>query len=126
MLFRSIVFNRKDDMQAQWVARAMGVRDPRLKERFVPSSEAGARAAVMGWGLAVIPELLARPHLEAAALVAIRPEVTIDVALYWHQWKLGTGIDTPADGATPIARSGLMEQIGQSLIAGARSALLQP
>src|SRR6516225_8626024 len=49
-----IVFNRKDDMQAQWVARAMGVRDPRLKERFVPSSEAGARAAVMGWGVAVI------------------------------------------------------------------------
>ena len=61
----------------------------------------------------------------AGALVAIRPEVTIDVALYWHQWKLGTGTDTPADAA-PIARSGLMEQIGQSLIAGARAALLQP
>src|SRR5947208_3125969 len=43
-----IVFNRKDDMQAQWVARAMGVRDPRLKERFVPSSEAGARAGLAG------------------------------------------------------------------------------
>jgi len=120
-----IVFNRKDDMQAQWVARAMGVRDPRLKERFVPSSEAGARAAVMGWGVAVIPELLARVHLDAGALVAIRPEVTIDVALYWHQWKLGTGIDT-ADGGAPIARPGLMEQIGQALIAGARSALLPP
>jgi LysR family transcriptional regulator (chromosome initiation inhibitor) len=118
-----IVFNRKDDMQAQWVARAMGVRDPRLKERFVPSSEAGARAAVMGWGVAVIPELLARAHLDAGTLVAIRPEVTIDVALYWHQWKLGTGIDA-SDGATPIARSGLMEQIGQALIAGARAALL--
>ena len=56
-----IVFNRKDDMQAQWVASAMGVREPRLKERFVPCSEAGARAAVMGWGVAVMPELLARP-----------------------------------------------------------------
>jgi LysR family transcriptional regulator (chromosome initiation inhibitor) len=121
-----IVFNRKDDMQAQWVARAMGVRDPRLKERYVPSSEAGARAAVMGWGVAVIPELLARPHLDAGALVAIRPEVPIDVALYWHQWKLGTGIEMPTDGPAPVARSGLMEQIGQSLIAGARSALLQP
>ena len=70
----------------------------------MPSSEAGARAAVMGWGVAVIPELLARPHLDAGALVAIRPEVTIDVALYWHQWKLGTGID---GGAAPVARSGL-------------------
>ena len=52
---------------------------------------------------------------------------TIDVALYWHQWKLGTGgIDVPPVADAPIARSGLMEQIGQSLIAGARSALLQP
>ncbi len=119
-----IVFNRKDDMQAQWVASAMGVRGPRLKERYVPSSEAGARAAVMGWGVAVIPELLARPHLDAGALVAIRPEVTIDVALYWHQWKLGTGVD-PADGAAAPARPGLMEQIGHALIAGARSALLR-
>jgi LysR family transcriptional regulator (chromosome initiation inhibitor) len=120
-----IVFNRKDDMQAQWVARAMGVRDPRLKERFVPSSEAGARAAVMGWGVAVIPELLARPHLETGALVTIRPEVTIDVALYWHQWKLGTGIDMPVEEGGPVARSGLMEQIGQALITGASTALLQ-
>jgi LysR family transcriptional regulator (chromosome initiation inhibitor) len=113
-----IVFNRKDDMQAQWVAQAMGLREPRLKERYVPSSEAGARAAVMGWGVAVIPELLARPHLDAGALVAIRPEVTIDVALYWHQWKLGL----ENDGAA-AARPGLMEQIGQALIHGAARAL---
>jgi LysR family transcriptional regulator (chromosome initiation inhibitor) len=43
------------------VAQAFGVRDPQLKERFVPSSEAVARAAAMGWGLSVLPELLARP-----------------------------------------------------------------
>jgi LysR family transcriptional regulator (chromosome initiation inhibitor) len=118
-----IVFNRKDDMQAQWVAAAMGVREPRLKERFVPSSEAGARAAVMDWGVAVIPELLARPHLEAGTLVAIRPDVTIDVALYWHQWKLGGTPDPASAGSVPLARPGLMEQVGQALIAGARASL---
>ena len=118
-----IVFNRKDDMQAQWVGAAMQLREPRLKERFVPSSEAGARAAVMGWGVAVIPELLARPHLDSGALLAIRPEVAIDVALYWHQWKLGTGTDS--EGGAALARPGLMEQIGQALIAGARAALPQ-
>jgi LysR family transcriptional regulator (chromosome initiation inhibitor) len=52
--------------------------------------------------------------------------VTIDVALYWHQWKLGTGIDAPGEGGGPIARPGLMEQVGNALIAGARAALLQP
>lgn len=116
-----IVFNRKDDMQAQWVAAAMNLRAPRLQERYVPSSEAGARAAVMGWGVAVIPELLARAQLEAGALVAIRPEVAIDVALYWHQWKLAGGLEDPESGAP--ARPGLLEQIGQALIRGAREAL---
>ncbi|HSI59281.1 MAG TPA: LysR family transcriptional regulator ArgP [Ideonella sp.] len=114
-----IVFNRKDDMQAQWVAQAFGVREPRLKERFVPSSEAGARAAAMGWGVAVLPELLARPLVAAGALAPLRPDVTIDVALHWHQWKLSGDDQIPA-----ASRGGLMEQIGQAVISGARAALL--
>lgn len=113
-----IVFNRKDDMQAQWVSRAFGVREPRLKERFVPSSEAGAHAATMGWGVAVLPELLARPHVAAGALVPLLPEVTMDVALYWHQWKLGG-----RDDASPLEQAGLLDQIGRAVIAGARQAL---
>ena len=111
-----IVFNRKDDMQAQWVSAAFDVRDPRLKERFVPSSEAGLRAAVMGWGIAVLPEPLARPALASGALQPLRPEVTLDVALHWHQWKLGGDDQGPA-------RGGLMDQIGQAVIEGARAAL---
>ena len=114
-----IVFNRKDDMQAQWVSAAFGVREPRLKERFVPSSEAGARAAVMGWGIAVLPELLAQPLFKRGTLMPVQPEVTIDVALHWHQWRLG-GDDSAAAGPGPM---GLMDQIGQAVIAGARAAL---
>jgi len=122
-----IVFNRKDDMQAQWVAKAFGVRAPRLKERFVPSSEAGARAAAMGWGVAVLPELLARAHIVTGALVPLMPEVTIDVALHWHQWKLSLDEPRPVAAGSarqpPPAHTGLVEQIGQALIAGARVAL---
>jgi LysR family transcriptional regulator, chromosome initiation inhibitor len=114
-----IVFNRKDDMQAQWVAKAFGVREPRLKERYVPSSEAGARAAAMGWGIAVMPELLARPWLASGDLTCLREDVTLDVALHWHQWRLSG--DDVAPGAPP--RSGLMQQIGQAVIDGARAAL---
>ncbi|MBQ0931193.1 LysR family transcriptional regulator ArgP [Ideonella sp. 4Y16] len=114
-----IVFNRKDDMQAQWVAQAFMLREPRLKERFVPSSEAGAHAAAMGWGIAVLPELLARPMIQAGTLVQLRPDVTIDVALHWHQWRLGGDEGEASRGGPP----GLMEQIGQAVIAGARQAL---
>ena len=67
----------------------------------------------------------ARPHLEAGTLLSLHPDVTIDVALFWHQWKLGPAVEAEAPGA-PTARSGLLEQIGQALSLGARSALLAP
>jgi LysR family transcriptional regulator (chromosome initiation inhibitor) len=113
-----IVFNRKDDMQAQWVAKAFGVREPRLRQRHVPSSEAGARAAEMGWGVAVLPELLARPLIESGALVQLRPDSSIDVALFWHHWKLSG----EPERAGP-AHSGLIDRIGLALIEGARVTL---
>jgi LysR family transcriptional regulator (chromosome initiation inhibitor) len=105
-----LVFNRKDDTQAQWVSQAFGVRSPRLRERFVPSSEAYVRAALMGWGVGVAPEIQVRPRVEAGELVVLRPEIGVDVALYWHQWQLQ-------------GRGALLDQIGQALAEGARRAL---
>jgi len=105
-----LVFNRKDDSQVQWVSQAFGLRSPRLRERFVPSSEAYVRAAVMGWGVGVAPEIQVRPLVEAGQLVLLRPDVGVDVALYWHQWQLQ-------------GRGALLDQIGQALAEGARRAL---
>lgn len=114
-----LAFNRKDDMQSQWVSKAFGMREPRLKEHFVPSSEAGASAAAMGWGVAVLPELLARPLMSTGQLIAVRSDTHIDVDLYWHQWKLSGDEHRPATG-----HLGLIEQIGRAIIKGARAALL--
>jgi len=115
-----LVFNRKDDMQTQWVSRAFGVRQPRLQEVFVPSSEAYVRAALMGWGIGVAPELQVQGLLESGALVALKPEVGLDIHLHWHQWRLG-----PDEGSAPSARVALLDRIGEALAAGARAALSQ-
>jgi LysR family transcriptional regulator (chromosome initiation inhibitor) len=112
-----LVFNRKDNLQHQWVSRAFGVRAPRLQERFVPSSEAFVRAALMGWGVGVVPELQVRGLLESGALVVLRPDVRLKVRLFWHQWRLGP------DGATPSPRVALLDRIGAALVAGAKGAL---
>jgi LysR family transcriptional regulator (chromosome initiation inhibitor) len=115
-----LVFNRKDDTQVQWVAKAFGLRAPRLLERYVPSSEAYVRAVLAGWGVGVAPELQLRPLLESGELVAIRPEISIDVSLYWHQWKLQSE-HAPAPG-----RVALLDRIGLALAEGGRQALAAP
>lgn len=112
-----LVFNRKDDMQTQWVSRAFGVRSPRLQERFVPSSEAYVRAALMGWGVGVAPEIQVRGLLDNGDLIALRPEIGLEVRLFWHQWRLGP------EGATPSARVALLDRIGDALVAGAEQTL---
>ncbi|HEY4082377.1 MAG TPA: LysR family transcriptional regulator ArgP [Burkholderiaceae bacterium] len=112
-----LVFNRKDDNQVQWVSKAFGVREPRLRERYVPSSEAYVRAVCAGWGIGVASELQVRPLIASGALVALRPEISVKVALYWHQWKLGSELSSPA------ARGALLDHVGQALASGAQSAL---
>jgi LysR family transcriptional regulator (chromosome initiation inhibitor) len=112
-----VVFNRKDDTQVQWIARAFGLRAPTLQERYVPSSEAYVRAVQMGWGVGVAPELQARPLIASGELVALRPEVTVDVALFWHQWKLLPDTAGSSPGAS------LLNEVGQALAEGARWAL---
>jgi LysR family transcriptional regulator (chromosome initiation inhibitor) len=114
-----LVFNRKDDMQTQWVSRAFGLPSPRLRERFVPSSEAYVRAARMGWGIGVVPQVQVQPWLDSGELVPIHPGITLAVALYWHRWRLGDELHAPG------VRAALISRIGDALIEGA-SAVLQP
>lgn len=111
-----LVFNRKDDTQTQWVAQAFGVRAPRLEERFVPSSEAYVRAAALGWGIGVVPELQVRERLAQGELLCLRPDIGIEVALYWHQWKLGD------DSGLPV-RAARLDEVGAALAHGAAMAL---
>jgi len=116
-----LVFNRKDDMHRVWAGKAFGIAAPRLVERFVPSTEAHARAALMGWGVGVLTEQMAAPALASGALVQLHPQVAIDVLLHWHQWKLH------AEGAPePALRTAVLDRVGQALAAGARAALLPP
>lgn len=111
-----LVFNRKDDIQTQWVSQAFGVRSPRLEERFVPSSEAYVRAVALGWGIGVVPELQVRERLAQGELLCVRPGIALEVALYWHQWKLG------ADSGLPV-RAARLDEVGAALARGAATAL---
>ncbi len=87
-----IAFNRKDDLQAEFVGRACGLRRVSLSQRFVPSSEGQVRAALAGWGATVVPELQVRNLLARGELVNLAPGVTLPVDLYWHCWNLDSAV----------------------------------
>lgn len=83
-----VAFNRKDDMQSEFVAKAFGLRQVALKQLFVPSSEGQVRAVLAGWGVSVVPRLLAQGLLDKGLLVNVAPTHTLLIQLYWHCWNL--------------------------------------
>ncbi len=83
-----IAFNRKDDLQTEFVSKACGLRRVALSQRFVPSSEGQVRAVLAGWGISVLPALQVQGLLASGELVNLAPQVTLPVNLYWHCWNL--------------------------------------
>jgi LysR family transcriptional regulator (chromosome initiation inhibitor) len=87
-----VAFNRKDDLQAEFVAAACGLKSVVLRQLYVPSSEGQVQAVLAGWGASVLPELKVREHLRSGTLVNLMPQRSLDVALYWHCWNLKSAV----------------------------------
>ncbi len=85
-----VAFNRKDDLQAEFVAKACGLKHVSLRQLFVPSSEGQLQAVLAGWGVSVLPELKVRALLQSGQLVNVSPAHAMPVALYWHCWNLNS------------------------------------
>lgn len=103
-----IAFNRKDDMQSEFVGKAFGLKRVSLNQLFVPSSEGQVRAVLAGWGVSVVPELLARGLLEQGQLVNIAPSYALPIQLYWHCWNLESEVlDSLSAALTAAANAAL-------------------
>ena len=83
-----LAFNRKDDMQTEFVSQLVGLKRVTLNQVFVPSSEGQVRGVLAGWGVSVVPQLLAQGLLDQGLLVDIAPGQRQPVQLYWHCWNL--------------------------------------
>lgn len=104
-----IAFNRKDDLQAEFVCRAFGLKRISLRQMFVPSSEGQVRAVRAGWGVSVLPELQARAYLQSGQLVNIAPDFNLPIELYWHCWNLDSIVlDSLTEALTRAAATSLV------------------
>lgn len=105
-----IAFNRKDDMQGEFVNQAFGLKRVALNQLFVPSSEGQVRAALAGWGVSAVPELLVREHIAAGRLVNIAPNKVLPIQLYWHCWNLESDVlDALTDALLKAAAVALLK-----------------
>jgi LysR family transcriptional regulator (chromosome initiation inhibitor) len=81
-----VVFNEKDELQDQALARLGILGRPPVVHR-VPSAGDFLEAVRLGLGWGMLPDLQAGPDLAAGRLERL-PGDGADVALYWQRWRL--------------------------------------
>ncbi|MDB5884358.1 MAG: transcriptional regulator, LysR family [Polaromonas sp.] len=87
-----VAFNRKDDMQSEFVGNAFGLKRVMLNQLFVPSTEGQVRVVLAGWGASVLPRLLVQPLIDQGLLVNLVPACILPIQLYWHCWNLESDV----------------------------------
>ncbi|KGN42317.1 ArgP/LysG family DNA-binding transcriptional regulator [Knoellia aerolata] len=78
-------YDTRDDLQERYLA-ARGLSSA-LSPTTVPSAPGLRAAALAGLGWILVPESSVAGELADRRLVALSDE-TVDVALYWHAWKV--------------------------------------
>lgn len=109
-----IAFNRKDDLQTDFVGRALGLRRVALNQRFVPSSTGQVHAVQSGWGVSVVPQLLVQEPLARGALVNLLPAFQLPVSLYWHCWNLDSEVIERLTRALAQGAAGALDAASQN------------
>lgn len=106
----SLVFNRKDELQARWTQRLCH-RHIELPRHRLPSPQAFLTASLAGMGWGLQPEALIAQHLQDGRLVELVPQTPLDVPLHWQQAR---------------AASALLDGLTRQILAAAKVALLAP
>lgn len=101
-----VVFDRKDELQAQYVRAVAGEVDP--PRHYVPASADFAQAVLLGLGWGMLPDAQADAARASGGLVPLDGRTTVTVDLYWQQWNL---------------RSELLDAVAAEVLAEARRAL---
>jgi len=99
----SLVFDRKDRLQARWVRRICH-RNVETPRHWIPSPNAFVEAACQGMGWGMHPASMVAEAIRGGRLVELVPGSTLPVPLYWQQAR---------------AAPRLLEQLGAAVRAAA-------
>ncbi|MBK1872759.1 LysR family transcriptional regulator ArgP [Marinobacter sp. 1-3A] len=99
----AIVFGPNDQLQHRFLAQS-GYHGA-FPYHLCPSSEGFVKLALAGMGYGMIPEIQAKPDIEAGRLISIAPGQSLEVTLYWHFWRHSGGVIERLTAALKAARS---------------------
>ncbi|MCX4815898.1 LysR family transcriptional regulator ArgP [Streptomyces sp. NBC_01239] len=105
-----VTFDRLDDFQdtfVQRLGRGQGGGGAGAVRHLVPTSEGFLEAVAAGLGWGMVPEMQAAPLVRAGRLVNFAPSRSVEVPLYWQQWRL----DSPALAAVAGAVLGVAGEV---------------
>jgi LysR family transcriptional regulator, chromosome initiation inhibitor len=107
-----VVFDRDDRLQHVYLRRRTR-RDLEPPVHYVPGSEAFVQAVDLGIGWGMVPDLQAEDG--ARDLVEIDPNNSLDVELFWQQWRLrSAALERVADLVRRAAHTALLRTQPQS------------
>ena len=83
-----VAYTRKDTLQSSFLLRRFGLPEGAYPCHFVPGAEPHFSAIRYGLGYGMVPELLLHDALSAGEVVDLAADEPLEIALYWHTWKV--------------------------------------
>jgi len=83
-----VAYTRKDTLQSSFLLRRFGLPEGAYPCHYVPGAEPHFNAIRYGLGYGMVPELLMREALSGGEVVDLAADEPLDLALYWHTWKV--------------------------------------
>ena len=104
-----VVFDRKDSLQSAFLLEHLGLPEGSYPCHYVPASDPYVHAIRLGFGYGMLPLEQCAHMLEDGSMVDLAPRLPVDVALYWHAWRI---------------QPQRVERMGAALVKAARDVLL--
>ncbi|WP_417787300.1 HTH-type transcriptional regulator ArgP [Stutzerimonas xanthomarina] len=106
-----VAYTRKDSLTSSFLLNQLGLPEGAYPCHYVPGAEPRFCAIRYGLGYGMVPESLLGEALVQGNLVDLAAEAPLDIALYWHTWKV---------------QSPRMENLSRQIIEAAPKILARP